>query len=296
MWLESTLKDIVFYIINPFVQTQEESAYRKLLTKLAVSGYKVFEYNENDTDIEHDVFATLIVTDDNRFARDYVMKGYAVLGYDGTGSYRIPSAEDVFESMVEMEPEDINEVYCRLKCIPKYILETERCYVREISLNDIPRLYEIYANPSITKYMEPLFERQEDELAYTKSYIKNVYGLYGYGMWLLIEKESNTVIGRIGVEMKENPLDEGLAHEKCRGGVEIGFMIAQEYQGKGYAKEAVRAVLSYCKQHIGTRLVYAMVDRDNEASIGLCERVGFVYKETVPQNGRIFSYYEYMNN
>ena len=79
-------------------------------------------------------------------------------------------------------------------------------------------------------------------------------------------------------------------------GGHVGYSIKPSSRRKGYAKEAVRAVLSYCKQHIGTRLVYAMVDRDNEASIGLCERLGFVYKETVPQNGRIFSYYEYMNN
>ena len=62
--------------------------------------------------------------------------------------------------------------------------------IREITVKDVPQLYELYRDASITAFMEPLFADPEQEIAYTKDYIENVYGFYGYGMWVLEEKRS----------------------------------------------------------------------------------------------------------
>jgi len=73
-------------------------------------------------------------------------------------------------------------VYSRYKNIPLQILETERTYVREITTDDVKALYSLYDDEAL-KYVEPLYEYDE-EVIFTKKYIENMYGFYGYGLWL----------------------------------------------------------------------------------------------------------------
>ena len=54
--------------------------------------------------------------------------------------------------------------------------ETDRCLIRELSLSDLPALYELYDKPGMTDFVEPLYD-YETELEYQKAYIENMYGL-----------------------------------------------------------------------------------------------------------------------
>jgi RimJ/RimL family protein N-acetyltransferase len=60
------------------------------------------------------------------------------------------------------------------------------------------------------------------------------------------------------------------------GGVELGYWIAREYWGQGYASEAVRAVIGLA-QALGHREVHASHFADNPASARVLEKVGFVW-------------------
>lgn len=55
---------------------------------------------------------------------------------------------------------------------------------------------------------------------------------------------------------------------------ELGFTFAPGHQGKGYATEAVRAVIAYAFERLGTETVLAIADARNLASIALLERIG----------------------
>jgi aminoglycoside 6'-N-acetyltransferase len=55
---------------------------------------------------------------------------------------------------------------------------------------------------------------------------------------------------------------------------EIGFTIAPEYQGHGYATEAVRLLLGYLFTARGKHRVTACCDPRNAASVALLERLG----------------------
>lgn len=173
-----------------------------------------------------------------------------------TGAYCIENIEDASEDYLK-------KVYQRAKGLPWEILETERLLIREITVEDVPRLYELYADESITRYMEPLFPTQQQEEDYTRDYIKNIYHFYGYGMWLITLKESGEIIGRAGLEYKEG-FD----------GLEIGFMLGKDYQHKGYAYEACRAILDYAWDELEQNQIYAVVHEQNVSSIALCERLG----------------------
>jgi RimJ/RimL family protein N-acetyltransferase len=55
---------------------------------------------------------------------------------------------------------------------------------------------------------------------------------------------------------------------------ELGFTLAPEHQGKGYATEAVTRVIAYAFEQLGAETVYAVADARNDASIALLERIG----------------------
>ncbi|MBO5093140.1 MAG: GNAT family N-acetyltransferase [Lachnospiraceae bacterium] len=182
------------------------------------------------------------------------------------------------ERMEELEEEDWERLYRRLAHLPWQIAETERCRLREMTAADTDRLYEIYADTEITRYMEPLFEERDKERRYIEDYRKYVYEFYGYGMWVIEEKASGQVIGRAGIEAKEETL-------------ELGYMVALPWQGKGIAYEACGAVLEYVRREIGSVSVTARTSPANLPSIRLLEKLGFwkrrksgeyfVYEKTV---------------
>lgn len=169
------------------------------------------------------------------------------------------------EQIREIDTDYYRRLYERCAKIPWTILRTRRCIVREITEEDVEALYRIYAEPSITRYMEGLFEDPAEEVEYTRNYIRKVYGFYGYGMWIITRKDTGEVIGRAGVEYKADT-----------GGLELGYMIAKPYQRQGYAEEVCRAILNYARKELGFEKIFSFVKPGNTASAGLCRKLEMV--------------------
>lgn len=183
-------------------------------------------------------------------------------------------AEYAIERIAEIEFESLELAYLRLTGQPWTILTTKRCIVRETTINDVDSFYEIYQEPSVTEYMEGLYADRDAEIAYIQDYIKNIYRFYGYGMWTVLEKTGGKVIGRAGLSWREGydiP--------------ELGFVIGVPWQRQGYACEVCQAILDYGKKELGFTEFQALVMVGNEKSRALCEKLGFVHRETVEVDG-----------
>jgi len=76
-------------------------------------------------------------------------------------------------------------------------------------------------------------------------------------------KSSNKLIGHIGLSPQ---LDE----------VEIGYAIAEEHQGKGYASEVVGIFSNWCLQAFDLSVIYGITAADNESSCRVLEKSGFI--------------------
>ncbi len=208
--------------------------------------------------------ALLVVTDVPQLAERFGERGVAVLGYlhEKNRDASFAGVSYLIEDFSGMDSAYCRMVYARAHRLPLTILETERCVVREMTEDDLDRLYEIYADPSVTAYMEPLFEDRDEERAYIRNYIERIYAFYGYGLWSVFDKKSGLLIGRAGVEQKDDY-------------AELGYLIAPEYQKKGYATEVCREILMYAEGALGLSGIRAMVHRENAASVRLCEKLGF---------------------
>lgn len=167
------------------------------------------------------------------------------------------------ESLAELDIEYLERVRRRYNHIPWDIGETDRCLIRELSLSDLPALYELYDKPGMTDFVEPLYD-YETELEYQKAYIENMYDFYEYGMWLVFSKETGKLIGRAGLEHNE-----------------MGYMIAPEFQNLGYATEVCRFIVDYARKNTDFEELYCRIDEKNVASVRLAKRLGFV------RNGQI---------
>jgi RimJ/RimL family protein N-acetyltransferase len=72
----------------------------------------------------------------------------------------------------------------------------------------------------------------------------------------------------------DRPLGFVSAGQKREGLVEIGYLLAREAQGRGYARAAVTLLIDQLFAQ-GQRRIFADIDPDNRPSIALMEKLGF---------------------
>ena len=87
----------------------------------------------------------------------------------------------------------------------------------------------------------------------------------GWFQWAIERVEDRAHVGDLAVALHENLMQ-----------ADIGFTLAPAYQKRGYAAEAVRAMLDHLFRVRGLHKVSAEADARNIASARLLERVGFV--------------------
>ena len=127
-----------------------------------------------------------------------------IIGYevpDFSKQMPLSNVDMLLLGLEEVDTEFLLRTFQRKHHLPWRILETKRCYLREITLDDMDDLFDLYNKKGITDYIEPLYERQEEE-EYQRAYIENMYGYYGYGMWLAKEKGTHRLIGRAGIDYR----------------------------------------------------------------------------------------------
>lgn len=229
---------------------------------------------------------TLYITDSpacQKIALQYELPLLLYFHEDNRNDSFLPAAYAI-EQIEEIEYDSLLQAYQRLVGEPWHILTTKRCNIRETTTEDVDSFYKIYADPSVTKYMENLYADRAQEIAYMEDYIKTVYGFYGYGMWTILTKEDNTIIGRAGLNWREGydiP--------------ELGFVIARPYQRKGYAYEVCRAILEYGEAELGFTCFQAFIMAGNDISERLCRKLGFQYAEEIVSEGKKYRRMIYKN-
>lgn len=159
--------------------------------------------------------------------------------------------------------------------IPWTILQTRRCVLREMTEDDLDALYEVYRDPEVSKYTENLYEDREKERTYIRDYIEQVYRFCGWGIWVIVLKETNTIIGRAGLAWRDG-YDTP----------EIGFVIAKDYQRQGYAFEVCDSILHYCKE-MDFKTIRVLYQKENIASEKLCKKLGFEVKREFEEDGKL---------
>jgi len=96
------------------------------------------------------------------------------------------------------------------------------------------------------------------------------WAMTGVGMFSVIEKASGKWVGRLGPWRPEGWPDN-----------EVGWGIAREHWGKGYASEGAAAAMDYAFDVLGWTRVIHCIDEQNLASQGVAKRLGSSYLRRV---------------
>jgi len=158
------------------------------------------------------------------------------------------------------------------------IARTKRLIIREMTLSesDIKGIFALYEDPRMTEFMEPLFPYDE-EVEYEKNYIERVYAYYGYGLWLLEEKDTKEIIGRAGVEYREGC-------EKNEG--ELGFQVNFKRQREGFAYEALKKIIELSFDRFHFESLRARINPMNLPSIALAKKLGLSPTNTFEKDSK----------
>ena len=151
------------------------------------------------------------------------------------------------------------------------ILETERLILRQLTTDDAEFILELLNDPSFIRNIGDRNVRTSEDAC---SYILNgpvaSYAKNGFGLYLVLLKETQEPIGMCGLIKREGLED-----------VDIGYALLPRYWSKGYAVEAARATKEYGKDVIGLKRIVAIVDPVNEDSIRVLEKIGLHYETIV---------------
>jgi RimJ/RimL family protein N-acetyltransferase len=190
------------------------------------------------------------------------------------------SALYCIEDIEFMDYDRINRMWMRHHGIPWTITVTGRLIIREQTEDDLAGLYGIYDDDEIRKFVEPLYEDREKEREYMRDYIANQYRFHEYGLWALTLKDGGELIGRAGFSVREGydiP--------------ELGYVIGRDHRRRGYAAEALGAIMDYGREELGLCEYVAFCDSANTASARLLESLGFSRSGSDQIMGRIHDRY-----
>ena len=143
------------------------------------------------------------------------------------------------------------------------VLFTERLVLRLPESGDLDAWAEFSADPNTMRYLGGTQSRAESWRALCT--MRGAWDIRGFAMFSVIERETGRWVGRIG------PWEpEGWP------GREIGWGVAREFAGRGYAYEAACATMDFAFDVLGWDRAIHTIDPDNAASIRLAERLGSV--------------------
>ncbi len=206
--------------------------------------------------------------------------GYAAYIPEGSPSFPSENALCVIEGFDEITADFIEKLYQRHNGIPWTILATERTVLRELTLDDIDEMYELYSDPMIKKFIPPLYTDKKDEIEFEKAYIEKMYGVCGFGYWLVMDKETGELIGRAGISPRAG-YDV----------MEIGYLLKEAYRGRGIGEEICRAIIEYGRDYLGLTKFNAFIQKANTDSIRLIKKLGFTRIGEAHEEGTLMQIY-----
>ena len=161
------------------------------------------------------------------------------------------------------------------------MIDTKRLYLRKMVPEDIEDLLRIFTDPKVmASFGVPPFTREqmrgwvERNLAHQDE--------HGYGLFSVILKSENRLIG-----------DCGLEHMVLDGRevVELGYDLASRYWGRGLATEAAQAVRDHAFTVLHLRELVSLIQVGNLASQRVSEKLGMELQRTFLRNGRQYGLY-----
>ena len=146
-------------------------------------------------------------------------------------------------------------------------LSTKRLILRPLVLQDAGDFFTYRSNKEANQFQGWIPEKLQDAkdfIQYRTNPTLNIPDTWT--QLAVVLRETQDLIGDIGIYFRPDKHHE----------VKLGYTLSADHQGKGYATEALEALVKYLHQHLGKTRFIALIAPNNLPSIRLVKRLGFV--------------------
>ena len=151
------------------------------------------------------------------------------------------------------------------------VFETTRLTIRHFNLDDAPFIVELVNDPAWLRFIGDRGVRTiEDAAGYLTKGPFASYAKHGFGLFLVARREDGIPLGMCGL-LKRDVLPA----------VDLGFAYLPRFGGCGYALEAATATVAYARDVHGLKRLLAITSPDNDRSIRLLGKLGFVFEKSL---------------
>jgi RimJ/RimL family protein N-acetyltransferase len=162
--------------------------------------------------------------------------------------------------------------------VPIPVVETERLVLRGHRADDLDDALALWSDPQVIRFIGGRPFSREEVWARLLRYVGH-WAIAGYGFWSLRERATGRFVGEVG--LADFKRDLAVSFD---GAPETGWVLAPWSHGKGYATEAVSAMLAWAGAAGHARTV-CIIDHDNTASLRLAARCGYRELARTPYKG-----------
>lgn len=146
------------------------------------------------------------------------------------------------------------------------VLTTPRLLLRTFRRDDLPHYAALNAHPEVVRHLggTPLTPEYSDEIA---AWAQECHAEEGIGLLAVERRADGRFLGMCGLHHQESYPDD----------VEIGWRLAYEHWGQGYATEAATAWLEHAFGALGLSRVISITDVGNRRSLAVMQRLGMLF-------------------
>lgn len=146
------------------------------------------------------------------------------------------------------------------------VLVTQRLVLRQIGADDLDAHMALLNTPAVMAHLGGVQPREV--IAAKHAAAREGFAREGFGFMLMIEQASGEIVGHCGLRRVAHPLAPNPTDH------EIGWIVREDRWRRGYAHEAMRAVVDWGFGVIGAPLLVALTCEANLGSWRLMEKLG----------------------
>jgi RimJ/RimL family protein N-acetyltransferase len=162
----------------------------------------------------------------------------------------------------------------------KPLIKTARLYLRPFIPEDVETFHAIWNDSEVRKF---LWDDQPVSIEIAQVAVRVSIELFenqGFGMWVMIHKADDTIIGSCGFRFFADTPE-----------IELLYAILPTYWGQGLTAEAARAVVRYAFEELGFERIIGLANVENAASLRVMEKAGMKFEKHEDCLGEPMAYY-----
>ena len=148
-------------------------------------------------------------------------------------------------------------------------LQTARLTLRAHGADDLDAVAAMWGDPAVVRHISGTPSTREECWGRVLRYA-GLWSVRGYGYWAAEETATGRFVGDVGVADFARDMTPALYDVP-----EAGWAISPAAQGRGYATEAMQAVLAWADANIDAPRVTCILDETNAASLNVARKCGF---------------------